>query len=122
MYLLQFKAPPESKGKWDVLEIAGTISARQGFSPNSQRRFSFRPSRFRYLADFLLKLRDARFGSSTGNYVLFSIELFLVPLTSISKLKYRFIGAFFCKARCVRARERGREGSSTTNLNGYIIL
>jgi branched-chain amino acid transport system substrate-binding protein len=33
MYLLQVKAPAESKGEWDVFKIAGTISADKAFRP-----------------------------------------------------------------------------------------
>ena len=33
MYLLQVKAPSESKGDWDVFKIVGTIPADKAFRP-----------------------------------------------------------------------------------------
>jgi branched-chain amino acid transport system substrate-binding protein len=33
MYLLQVKAPAESKGEWDVFKVAATIPADQAFRP-----------------------------------------------------------------------------------------
>jgi branched-chain amino acid transport system substrate-binding protein len=33
MYLLQVKAPSESKGEWDVFKIVGTVAADQAFRP-----------------------------------------------------------------------------------------
>jgi branched-chain amino acid transport system substrate-binding protein len=36
MYLLQVKTPAESKGKWDVFKLVGTIPADQAFRPLNQ--------------------------------------------------------------------------------------
>jgi branched-chain amino acid transport system substrate-binding protein len=33
MYLLQVKAPDESKDKWDVFNVTATIPAEQAFRP-----------------------------------------------------------------------------------------
>ena len=36
MYLLQVKAPDESKDKWDVFKVTATIPAEQAFRPLDQ--------------------------------------------------------------------------------------
>jgi branched-chain amino acid transport system substrate-binding protein len=36
MYLLQVKAPDESKDKWDVFKVTATIPAAQAFRPLDQ--------------------------------------------------------------------------------------
>jgi branched-chain amino acid transport system substrate-binding protein len=33
MYLLQVKAPGESKSEWDVFTLAGTVPAEKAFRP-----------------------------------------------------------------------------------------
>ena len=35
-YLFQAKTPPESKGKWDLLKLVGTMPAEQSFRPLNQ--------------------------------------------------------------------------------------
>ena len=38
MYLLQAKAPAESKGEWDLLKVIATVPAVEAFRPLSESK------------------------------------------------------------------------------------